>query len=130
MIGSKQEMIMTAFGIVSWLLIALIVIHKIVLSALKAKHQRQFMWLKSHGFTSDGNKFQIVPFRLILCATIYMVLIVQFWSFFRLRQFQSSMTEAAGGKFPDGQWTFGQIVAVVVFLPVAAEALYQWKFRE
>jgi len=37
------------------------------------------------------------------------------------------MIRAAGGSFPDGQWTFGQIVATVVFVPVAAEVMFVWK---
>jgi hypothetical protein len=53
----------------------------------------------------------------------------QLWTFFRLRRFQSDMTEAAGGKFPDAQWSFGQIVAVSVFFPVAVEVLILWKRR-
>jgi hypothetical protein len=34
------------------------------------------------------------------------------------------MTAAAGNSFADGQWTFGQVVAVTVFVPVLVEAWF------
>jgi hypothetical protein len=39
------------------------------------------------------------------------------------------MTQVVGGNFSDGQWTFGQIVATVVFIPVAAELMFVWRRR-
>jgi hypothetical protein len=67
--------------------------------------------------------------RLGIEAMVAIALTVQFWAFFRLRQLQSAMIQAAGGSFPDGQWTFGQIVATVVFVPVAVEVVFVWKRR-
>jgi hypothetical protein len=67
--------------------------------------------------------------RLATEIVLAIALIIQFWAFFRLRQLQSDMTQAAGGSFPDGQWTFGQIVATVVFIPVAVEITFVWKRR-
>jgi hypothetical protein len=39
------------------------------------------------------------------------------------------MTRAAGGDFPDEQWTFGQIVAVTVYIPVFVEIVFTWRKR-
>jgi hypothetical protein len=60
-------------------------------------------------------------------SIVFAVLVVQFWAFFRLRQFQADMTKAAGDDFSDGQFSFGQIVAVVLFAPVLVEVLFLWK---
>jgi magnesium-transporting ATPase (P-type) len=117
---------MTTFGAGSWLFIAAIVIFKIIVSATKTGAGQEHNWLKTHGLTFDKNLKHRVCSWVVVCVVVFTLLATQFWAFFRLRQFQSEMIEAAGGKFPDEQWTFGQIVAVVVFLPVAIEVLFQW----
>lgn len=39
------------------------------------------------------------------------------------------MVRAAGGDFPDERWTFGQIVAVIVYVPVFVEVVFSWRKR-
>jgi hypothetical protein len=123
---------MTAFGIASWLLLTILVIYKIVLSAMKDQYERQLRWLRRNHLTFDTDTKPSLSVWLSICLTVYGLLMAQLWTlwtFFRLRRFQSDMTEAASGKFPDGQWSFGQIVAVAVFFPVAVEVLFLWKRR-
>jgi hypothetical protein len=128
-ISSKQEAVMTAFGIMSWLIVTIVVIYKIILSAMKGQYDRQLEWLQKHALTFDRDTRWSLESWLSICLIVFGLLVAQFWTFFRLRRFQSDMTEAAGGKFPDGQWTFGQIVAVAVFFPVLVEVLFLWKRR-
>jgi hypothetical protein len=71
--------------------------------------------------TDTSNGFRI---WLALNATVFIILIVQFWAFFRLRRFQSDMNEAAGSEFLGDQWTFGQIVSIVVFILAMIEVLF------
>lgn len=125
-ISSRPETVMTAFGAGSWLFIAVIVIYKIVVSATNEDARFKSRHMKACGLTFDANEKHQVIIWVVVCVVVFTFLAEQFWAFFCLRQFQSDMVKAAGGKFPDGQWTFGQIVAVVVFLPVATEVLFQW----
>jgi hypothetical protein len=128
-VSSSSETTMTVFDITSWLLVTMIVVCKIFLSAMKESFQRQRKWLKSCYLdfdTDTSNGFRVWP---ALNATVFIILIAQFWAFFRLRRFQSDMNEAAGSEFLDGQWMFGQIVSIVVFIPVKIEVLFLWEKR-
>jgi uncharacterized membrane protein len=128
-VSSGSETAMTAFGIVSWLLVTIIVVCKIFLSATKGSFKRQHKWLKNRNFSFDADTANGFWVWLALIATVFMILIVQFWAFFRLRRFQRDMNEAAGGNFPDDQWTFGQVVSIVIFIPVVVEVFFLWKKR-
>lgn len=128
-VSLNQEAIMTAFGVASWLFVTIIAIYKVILSAIKDTHEQQWNWLKTHNLTFGDETIWSTRIWSIVYILVLMFLAAQFWAFFRLRRFQSDMIEAAGGKFPDGQWTFGQIVAVVVFIPVFVEVLFLWKRR-
>lgn len=68
-------------------------------------------------------------FYRALCVVVFVLLVVHFWAFLRLRRLQRDTTQAAGGDFPDEQWTFGQIVAVTVYVPVFVEIAFTWKKR-
>jgi hypothetical protein len=50
----------------------------------------------------------------------------QIWAIFRLRDFQQSIAGTILDVFVDNQWTFGQVVAVVLFTPVLVEFLYSY----
>jgi predicted small integral membrane protein len=123
----REHNLITAFGIISYLLMSIVVISKIIFSALDNGDGTQ-KWLVECRTIFSGNTVSYHA-RLCIEAVVAITLIIQFWAFFRLRQLQSNMTQAAGGSFPDGQWTFGQIVATVVFIPVAAELMFVWKKR-
>lgn len=43
------------------------------------------------------------------------------WSYLRLHAFQSQIARSVGAQDADGEWTFGQIVALTLFLPVFIE---------
>jgi hypothetical protein len=128
-IDPKQEAAMTASGITSWLIVTIVVIYKIILSAMKGQYERQLEWLQKHALTFDQDAGWSLELWLSICLIVSGLLAAQFWTFFRLRRFQSDMTEAVGGKFPDEQWTFGQIVAVAEFFSVVVEVLFLWKRR-
>jgi amino acid transporter len=124
-----QENAITAFGAASWLFISIIVIYRIFLSTMKNSRNVQPGFFDKHGlpFTSTQRN-NICPWLFICAVTIFFIL-SHLWAFFRLRLLQSDMTEAAGGRFPDGEWTFGQIVAVIGFLPVCVEVFFQGRIE-
>ena len=119
---------MTAFGITSWLFITIVIICKIVLSAMEDSLDVQLNQLRAWNMVFDCSSKRRFRAWLFLCMVVFSLLIAEFWTFFRLRRFQNDMTKAAGGVFFDERWTFGQIVAAVVFFPVAVEVLFMsWK---
>ncbi|KAF1834755.1 hypothetical protein BDW02DRAFT_568721 [Decorospora gaudefroyi] len=124
-----EEKLITVFGIISYLLLSIVVISKIILSAAEDENNRQPAWLREYSRAFDDSSKFGTRVWLVICAMISAALIVQFWALFRFRRLQSSMSEAAGGNFSDAEWTFGQIVAVVVFIPVLSEIVFLWKRR-
>ncbi|KIL89836.1 hypothetical protein FAVG1_06571 [Fusarium avenaceum] len=51
------------------------------------------------------------------------------WMIFTLRKLQEEMSEKMGQDYNGKDWGFGQIVSVVLFVPVGVEMAYQWRFR-
>jgi len=64
--------------------------------------------------------------------TVVLVLIVlaltvpQVWGVLRLRNIQKALAISTNNVYVDNQWTFGQVVAVVLFAPVFTEVGYLW----
>jgi hypothetical protein len=121
------ETFVTACGIASYLLVSVIVITKILASILEDYETRFLVWLRRRN-TKMKSKWSARLYH-ILCVTAFGLLVVQFWAFFRLRQVQKDINVAAGADFLDGRWTFGQIVAVTVFVPVLVEIVFSWRKR-
>lgn len=48
----------------------------------------------------------------------------EIWGVFRIRTIQESLSSAIRTEYTDNQWTFGQVVAVVIFAPVIVEVAY------
>ena len=68
--------------------------------------------------------------NFLLLMILPMIAITQFWTIFRLRALQREMAKTAGNDDLDNDWTFGQIVAVTVFIPVFVETWYAWRHGE
>ncbi|KAH7146364.1 hypothetical protein EDB81DRAFT_759640 [Dactylonectria macrodidyma] len=52
------------------------------------------------------------------------------WVIFHLRILQKDLAESMGDKYTGGGWGFGQIVSLVLFMPVAVTIGYRWTFGE
>jgi len=122
-----NERFVTACGITSYLLVSIIVIVKILASILEGYQNRWLAWMRSNS-TKLHSRWR-ARLYYILCVVLFGLLAVQFWAFFCLRQVQKEINVVAGADFPDGRWTFGQIVAVTVFVPVLVEAMFSWRKR-
>jgi hypothetical protein len=124
-----QENVITAFGAASWLFISIIVIYRIVLSAMHDTRNVQLSFLNKHGLTFGPNQRNSMSLWLCICAVTTFFVLSHLWAFFKLRLLQSDMVEAAGGSFSDGELTFGQIVAMIGFLPVCVEVFFQGRIE-
>jgi len=111
---------MTAFGIGSWLFISVIVIYKVTLLAIQRQYPESRLGRRLEKKTVFLDSKDVLERRLwiALCVIAPLLSVIQMWTFVRLQKLQTQMTNAAGGVYLDEQWTFGQIVAVIVFIPV------------
>jgi hypothetical protein len=50
------------------------------------------------------------------------------WVIFTLRRLQEEMSEDMGQEYNGKDWGFGQIVSVVLCIPVGVEMAYRWRF--
>ncbi|KAM7210423.1 hypothetical protein V8F06_014196 [Rhypophila decipiens] len=46
------------------------------------------------------------------------------WGFWRLRGLQAELARATGGRDEGDDWTFGQVVAITIFLPIGIEMVF------
>ncbi|OCL10665.1 hypothetical protein AOQ84DRAFT_387352 [Glonium stellatum] len=122
----SQETAMTVFGIGSWLFMSVIVIYKIFVLAILKQHSKSRLShrLRNKHVLVDSSSKLAGRLWMALCIVAPLLSVSQMWTFFRLQKLQTQMTDATGGVYLDKQWTFGQIVAVIVFMPVLTEALF------
>ena len=111
---------MTAFGIGSWLFMSVIVIYKVTLLAIQRQYPESRLGRRLEKKTVFLDSSDVLERWLwtALCVIAPLLSVIQMWTFVRLQKLQTQMTDAAGGVYLDEQWTFGQIVAVIVFMPV------------
>jgi len=82
-ISSRERNLATAFGILSYLLLSIVVVSKILSSALEdMDHKRT--WLTKCCSTFNGGIIGLYA-KLGIDVVVAIALVVQFWAFFRLR---------------------------------------------
>lgn len=82
-------------------------------------------WKHSEIFTV--NIFGIISTkaaRLLMISSIFLWGVPQLWAILRFRAMQQALATSIGSSDQDNSWGFGQIVAVVIFLPVLVELAY------
>jgi hypothetical protein len=127
---ATEDSAMNALGMLTWLFVSVVLIYKIILLALEEKHERQWNWLKAHNLTLDTSTTGGARLWILICVVVVVQAVSQIWTFFRLQTLQRDMTRAAGGTFADEEWTFGQIVSIIVFVPVLVEGVHFWRNRK
>ncbi|KAH7411669.1 hypothetical protein DE146DRAFT_249864 [Phaeosphaeria sp. MPI-PUGE-AT-0046c] len=125
-ISTPQDTLVTACGIISYLLVSIVVIGRILNKIAKMFSARWMVRLRRWSLRFYKWRTQCYT---AMCVLVLALLIVQFWGFFCLRQLQKHITATAGGDFLDEQWSFGQVVAGIVFLPVFVEVAFTWRKR-
>jgi len=62
--------------------------------------------------------------RLLMVCNVFLWGVPQLWAILRFRAMQQALAVSIGSSDQDSSWSFGQIVAVVIFLPVLLEFAY------
>ncbi|WKT49090.1 hypothetical protein QSH57_014020 [Fusarium oxysporum f. sp. vasinfectum] len=71
----------------------------------------------------DRRLAAIVPLCVVVGLAVPLL-----WLIFTLRRVQQGMTEDMEGQYDGNSWGFGQIVSIVLFVPVRVEMAYRWRF--
>ncbi|KAF5623683.1 uncharacterized protein FTJAE_10542 [Fusarium tjaetaba] len=72
---------------------------------------------------SDRPLVAILPLLVFVGLTIPLLVVI-----FTLRNLQEQMSENMGEKYDGNYWGFGQIVSIILFIPVGVEMAYRWRF--
>jgi hypothetical protein len=70
------------------------------------------------------NRISVKNARLLLLFNVLLWGVPQLWGILRFRAMQQALAVSTGASDQDNSWSFGQIVAVVIFLPVLLEFVY------
>ena len=126
-ITSQEILAMNFFSVVGSLFICLLAAAKIIWPAITRQHGKsrivryfQDRWLKIPS---------VQHWALIaLFMAVPTLAISQLWTASRLRSYQKQISQVSGNQDSDGQWTFGQVAAVTIFVPVVVECWFAWLY--
>ncbi len=123
-ITSQEIVAMEVFGVAGSLFVCLLGLTKIIWLAIKRHHgQSQFV---QYVHSRNSKWRHTTQLALVLFVLVPIIAVSQLWTIFRLRRFQEQISANSGNMDSDTQWTFGQIVAVTIFLPVLVECWFTW----
>ena len=126
---SDQELLaMNIFSVAGSVFVGLMTLTKIIWLALQRHHEDSRLVRRVHGVWFQ-NRIRLRRLPLALFVAIPIIAASQLWIVFRLRGFQKQVARNAGNYDSDGQWTFGQIAAVTIFVPVAVECCFAWLYE-
>ena len=123
-ITSKEVVAMDVFSVAGSLFVCSLGLTKILWLAMNKYHgQSRFVQY----FHNRSFKWRYsTQLALALFVLVPIIAVSQLWTIFRLRRFQEQMSANSGSVDSDTQWTFGQIVAVTIFVPVLVECWFTW----
>lgn len=121
-ISSKELKAMEFFGVTGSLFVCICALLKIIWLGMQRQHEdsRFVHWIRTHR-VDVGSKLAIM---FLVLLPIFAV--SQIWTILRLRRFQADISKNTGNVDFDSQWTFGQIAAITVFVPVLVECWFRW----
>ena len=123
-ITSKEVVAMDVFSVAGSLFVCLLGLTKVIWLATKRHHeQSQFVQYVQNCNSKWRNSTQLA---LALFVLVPIIAVSQLWTIFRLRRFQEQVSANSNNADLDTQWTFGQIVAVTIFVPVLVECWFTW----
>ena len=115
---------MDVFSVAGSLFVCSVSLAKVIWLAVKKHHgQSRFVQYFNNRSFKWRNSTQLA---LALFVPVPIIAVSQLWTIFRLRRFQEQVSANSDNVDSDTQWTFGQIVAVTIFVPVLVECWFSW----
>lgn len=127
-ISTREILAMDFFSVAGSVFVCLMTLTKIIWLAVQRHHKDSRLVQRILiEFSKPSTQLRRVPV-IALFVAMPIIAVSQLWSIFRLRSFQRQMARNAGNYDADGQWTFGQIAAVTIFVPVGVECCFAWLY--
>ena len=123
-IKSKEVVAMDVFSVAGSLFVCSLGLTRIIRLAM-TKHHGQSRFVQYFHNRSFKWRYS-TQLALALFVLVPIIAVSQLWTIFRLRRFQEQVSANSGSVDSDTQWTFGQIVAVTIFVPVLVECWFTW----
>lgn len=124
-VTNGETLAMNLFGVMGSLFVSLCAVIKLVFRALQRQHPGSKL-LKFGRQRCFKTKIQRFPLSSALFLILPVIGITQIWTVLRLRQFQQQVSTASNNSDVDSQWTFGQVAATTIFVPVLIECCFTW----
>lgn len=124
-ITNNETLAMEVFAAAGSLFLCLLALTKVIWLAMQRQHEDSWLvgFIRNHLLREKGHQNRL---SVALFTAIPIIAISQLWTILRLRSFQEQISQASGNQDSDGQWTFGQIAAVTIFVPVLVECWFAW----
>ncbi|KAL9043696.1 MAG: hypothetical protein Q9214_003125 [Letrouitia sp. 1 TL-2023] len=121
--STKEIRAMEFFGVAGSLILSICTLLKIIWLGAQRQHKTsKFAQILRKCRPIQNSKLPV------MFLTIPPILAIsQIWTILRLRQFQAQISNNTGNVDFDGEWTFGQVVRVTVFVPVVVECWLSWQ---
>jgi hypothetical protein len=120
----RAQKILNGFGATGSLFISIYGLAYLLWFIAKRQFRKQADSLEnkiSARVSNEQRRIYIVGSMLVI---IPLLTVPQFWGVLRLRSMQKALADATSNAYADNQWTFGQVVAVMIFAPVFTEVGY------
>jgi hypothetical protein len=124
---SKQETIaFDVFAIGGSLFLSIVVVGTLTWMLLTRRRPDMVRRWRHSGIFSVNilNMMSARSARLLMVFNVFLWGVPQLWAILRFRAMQQALAISIGASDQDSSWSFGQIVAVVIFLPVLLELIY------
>ena len=127
-VTNKEIVAMDFFSVSGSLFVCVLALAKISWLAAQRRNpdSRLVGYVRQRWLTARIQRFQ---FSIILFVAVPIFAISQWWTILRWRAFQAQVSTAAGNLDSDGQWTFGQIAAITIFVPVLVKCSFAWLYE-
>lgn len=130
-ISKAEDRLMIALAILSFVPLSLLAVGRVIVLGVRKHHAQSKIYAEMLIALKRGDAGRRLRMGLVLTmGLIPLVACGLLWTVVRVQQFQKQMAEATGSGFADGQWTFGQVVAVTVFVPVLVECWALFRERQ
>lgn len=123
---NTEQTILSGFGAAGSIIISLYGLLHLLWFIIQRQSRRQAKWF--HGqFQTIPAKYRSSAFLIRSVVVLIPILSIPlFWGLMRLRGIQKALANSTSNAYTDNQWTFGQVVAVMIFAPVFTEVGYSW----
>lgn len=123
-LSSNEQNLLSRFGAAGSLLVSAYGFIRLVYFIGERQWPSRFDKIREKWLSLFNEERRTQYLVIFWCVLITVLTIPQLWGVFRLRGIQRALADATSGAYVDNQWTFGQVVAVMIFAPVITELGY------